>query len=91
MRQYRQVRIVHPRRRRCQQRGGFLDRYDFAYTGRYTVNQAFKNLNSTAPALMKQLTDQVNNVAQQRIEQIINQGGKEIERVAPKVIQMYIK
>ena len=36
---------------------------------------------------MKRVTDQVNNVAQQRIEQIINQGGKEIERVAPKIIR----
>ena len=35
---------------------------------------------------MKQLTDQVNNVTQQRIEQIINQSSREIERVAPKII-----
>ena len=72
MRQYCRVRIVRSRCRRCRQTGGFLNRYDFAYAGKDTVNQAFKNLNSTAPALMKQLMDQVNNVAQQRIEQIIN-------------------
>ena len=75
MRQYRRVRILRPRRRgHLQQRGGFLNRYDFAYAGRDTVNQAFKNLNQTAPDLTKQLTNEVNNVAQQRLDQAINQG-----------------
>ena len=32
-----------------QQRGGFSNSYDFPYTGRDTINQAFKNVNNTAP------------------------------------------
>ena len=76
---------------RHRQRGGFLSRYDFAYAGRDTVNQAFKNIQSTALGLMKQLTDQMNNVAQQRIQQVLDQGEQEIKKIAPKTIRGTIK
>ena len=42
----------HDRKR---QRGGFLNRYDFAYTGRNTINQAAKHLDTLAPKLVDQL------------------------------------
>ena len=36
------------RNRRRRQSGGFLNRYDFAYPGKDTINQAAKHLNSSA-------------------------------------------
>ena len=43
------------KRKRWRQKGGFLNRYDFAYAGGDVVNQAFKNLDKTAPALIQNL------------------------------------
>ena len=65
------------------QTGGFLNRYDFAYAGRDTVNQVGK----IAPKIINQATGEINKIAQQRIDQIIRSGGAEIERVAPKIIR----
>ena len=65
------------------QRGGFLNRYDFAYAGRDTVNQVGK----IAPGLIKNDSNEISNVAQQRINQIISQGGKEVQRVIPKILR----
>ena len=45
-----------------------------------------ENVERIAPGLMKQFSDQVNNVAQQRIQQILDQGGQKIEKIAPKII-----
>ena len=57
------------------QKGGFLNRYDFAYADRDTVNQVGK----IAPGLIKNASNEINNVAQQRIKnQIISQEGKEV-------------
>ena len=51
--------------KRCKkrQRGGFLNRYDFAYARRDTVNTAMKNLNAMAPKIIKQTTYQVDQIA----------------------------
>ena len=57
--------------------------YDFAYAGRKTVNQAAK----VAPGVINNASNEINNVAKQRIDQINSQGGKEIERVLPKVLR----
>ena len=65
------------------QTGGFLNRYDFAYAGRDTVNQAGK----VAPKPISQATGEINKFSQQRIDQVIHSGGPEIERVAPKIIK----
>ena len=62
---------------------GFLNRYDFAYAGRDTVNQAVK----VAPGVIKNASNEINNVTKQRIDEIISQAGKEIERVLPKVLR----
>ena len=71
------------RRRGYCQRGGFLNRYDFAYTGRDTINTAMKNVEKIASGLMKQFSSEVNYVTQQRIQQILDQGG---QKIAPKII-----
>ena len=41
----------------------FLNRYDFAYAGRDTVNQAAK----VAPGVIKAATNDINNIAEQKI------------------------
>ena len=64
--------------------GGFLNRYDFAYVGRDTVNQAAK----VACGVIKNAGNEINNIAKERINQIITQGGKEAERVLPKILQI---
>ena len=68
---------------RKQQRGGFLNRYDFAYAGRDTVNQATKILDKLAPKLLDQLmnraTTGLDNISAKRIEQI--------KQIAPGLIK----
>ena len=63
-RQERKRRVVSRKRKR--QTGGFLSRYDFAYVGRDTVNQAAK----VAPGIIKGATNNINNIAKQRVDQI---------------------
>ena len=71
------------RKRRRRQTGGFLSRYDFAYAGRDTVNQVGK----IAPGIINKATADIDKIAKQRINQVIRDGGAEIERVAPKIIR----
>ena len=59
-----------------------MRRYDFAYASRDTVNQAAK----VAPGVIKAATND-NNIAKQRIDQIISQGGNEVEFVLPKTLR----
>ena len=47
------------------------------------VNQAAK----VAPRVIKAATNDINNIANERINQIILQGGKEVERVLPKILR----
>ena len=54
------------------QKGGFLSRYDMAYVGRDTVNQA-------APELLKQADD----ILEKRIEDLMLRAGK----LGPKLIK----
>ena len=58
-------------------RGGFLNRYDFPYAGRDTVHQ----LEQIVPGVIKNASSEINYIAQQKINQIICQGGQEMERV----------
>ena len=62
---------------------GFLNRCGFAYAGRDRVNQAAK----VAPEIIKAATNDINKIAEQRINQIISQGGKALERVVPKILR----
>ena len=68
---------------RRKQVGGFLNRYDFAYAGRDTVNQVGK----IAPGIINKATSDINKIVQQRIDQAIKTGGAEVERIAPKIIR----
>ena len=47
-----------------------------------TVNQGGK----VAPEIIKAATKDINKFAEQRINQIISQSGKELERVVPKIL-----
>ena len=69
--------------KKTRQKGGFLNRYDLAYTGRDTVNQVGK----TAPKIITKATSDINKIAKDRIDQIVRTGGAEIERIAPKIIK----
>ena len=51
------------RRGRRKQRGGFLNRYGFAYAGRDTVNQAMKGLDTLAPKLINQASKEIDKIA----------------------------
>ena len=68
-------------RKQKRQAGGFLNRYDFVYAGRDAVNQVTK----VAPGAIKAATNDINNIGQERINQIFSQGGKEVECVLPKI------
>ena len=43
------------------------------------------------PGIIKNTTTEINDVAQERINQIISQGGKEVETVLPKIIRGLLK
>ena len=75
MRQQRTQKRPLQKYRKRQQYGGFLKRYDFAYTGRDTVNQ----LGKVAPGIIKTTSTEINDIAQQRINQILSPGEKEID------------
>ena len=62
-------------KKRRHQKGGFLNRYDFAYAGGDTVNQVGK----IAPEIITQATEETDKIAQNRINQVIRSGGAEIE------------
>ena len=59
-----------------------MSRYDFAYARRDAVNQTAK----VAPGVIKAATND-NNIAKQRIDPIISQGGNKVERVLPKILR----
>ena len=75
------------KKRSRRQTGGFLNRYDFAYTCRDIVNQVGK----VTPKMISQATGEINKISQQRIDQVVRSGGAEIERVALKIIRGAIK
>ena len=68
------------------QKGGFLNRYNFVYAVRDTASTVISQLNRIAPGLIRKTSIEIDHIAQRRIQQAINQGGKEIEFVAPKII-----
>ena len=60
-----------------------MNRYDFAYAGRDTVNQVGK----IARGIINKATSDINKIAMDRIDQVIKSGGEEVERIAPKIIR----
>ena len=83
MRRYRKQRKPHRKYQKRTQKCGFLNSYDFAYAGRDTANQVGK----IEPDLIKNASSKLDNVVQQRINQIISQGKKEVERILPKILR----
>ena len=75
------------KRTKRRQKGGFLNKYDFSYAGRDVVNQAFKNLDKAAPALIQNLKGELNDVLQQRIHQVITEGGAQLREVGPQLLK----
>ena len=69
--------------KKTRQTGGFLNRYDFAYTGGDTVNQVGK----ITPKVITKATSDINKIAKDKIDQIVRTGGAEIERIVPKIIK----
>ena len=91
VRKIKKYRINNRSRIKRQHRGGFLNRYNFAYAGRYTVNQALKNLNNTAPKLISQTSKEVDKIAEARIRQVVKDDGKQIQKIAPQIISAAIE
>ena len=46
-----------------------------------------KGLDALAPKIIKQPTGQADQIVQRRIQQFINQGGQQVEKIAPKIIK----
>ena len=76
---------------KSQQKGGFLNRIDFAYACRDTVNQVFKNLNNTAPKLITQTSKEVDKNSRGYVRQVINDSRQQIQKIAPQIIRGAIK
>ena len=64
------------------QSSDFLNRYDFAHASRDTVNRVGK----IALEIIKNASSEINNIAWQRINQVISHGVKEIQRVLPNIL-----
>ena len=79
--------IAYARKKTRREIGSFLNHYDFAYVRKDTVNQAAK----VAPGIIKGATNKISKIVQQRIDQIISQGGKEIERVLCVILRRAIE
>ena len=58
-------------KKKSRQTVGFLNRYDFAYTGRDTVNQVGK----IVPKIITKATSDINKIEKERIDQIVRSGG----------------
>lgn len=78
------------RKRKAYQKGGWLNRYDFAYAGRDADNTGVNGFNRIASGLMNKPSTEVDLVAKKRIKQFIQKGGKKVERVAPIIFKNLI-
>ena len=101
-RRSRKTKTSRSRHRSRRQRGGWLSRYDFAYAGRDSVNQAAYHVNKVAPKLIDKAFDRARNlapnlinrtsreldaIAARRINQLTRNTGNEIQRIAPGIIR----
>ena len=64
------------------QKGGWLNRYDFAYAGRDSVNQAAYHVDKIAPKLIDKAFDRARGLA----PQIISRGSRELDAIAARCI-----
>ena len=90
------------KKRKRKQKGGWLSRYDFAYAGRDSVNQAahhvkqiapslikksFDRVDKLAPKLIRQSSKELDTIASGRINQLTRNTAEEIKRIAPGLIR----
>ena len=80
LQKYRKYRKYKQRKTKRQQHGAFLNRYDFAYVGRDTVNQAMKGLNMLTLKLINQTSKEVDKITEARIRQVLNDGWQQIQK-----------
>ena len=64
-----------------------MNRYDFAYAGQDTVNQAMKGLDTLAPKLINQTSREIDKIAEARIKQVLNDGRQQIRKLVPQIIR----
>ena len=74
-------------KRKKKQKGGWLNRYDFAYAGRDSVNQAAYHMKKIAPNLIRQSSKELDAIASHRINKLTNNTANEIKRIAPGLIR----
>ena len=94
--------MAKSRRKKRKQKGGWLSRYDFAYAGRDSVNQAAHHVKQIAPSLIKKSFDRIDKltpklirqsskeldaIASRRINQLTRNTAEEIKRIAPGLIR----
>ena len=61
------IKKVRKRRKNKKQTGGWLNRHDFAYAGRDTMNQAVKDLDHRVPIILKKVSGVAGKVLQRKI------------------------
>ena len=79
------------RKWKWKQKDGWLNRYDFAYAGRDTINTGVNAVNRIAPGFVKEASREVDLVAEKIIRQFIQEGGTEVKRVATIIIKNAIE
>ena len=77
--------------RKRRQKGVFLNRYDFAYAGRDTINTGLNAFKRFVPSLIENARNEMYKVTEKKIAQAINQGGKELGRVASIILTKAIE
>ena len=80
---------THKQRRR-RQTGDFLNRYDFAYAGRDSVNQVAYHVKKIVPDLMNHAIYKVGEQTRSVPPSLINQIRKKLERIAQQRIQQTV-
>ena len=74
------------KQRRQYQTGGFLSRYDFAYAGRDSVNQAAYHVKKIAPDLINHAIYKVGEQTRSVAPTLMNQTTKKLDRIAQQRI-----
>ena len=69
---------------RKKQSGGWLIRHAFAYADPDIVNTGLATFSWVDPSLINKASNLIDKIAERRIWQVVQQGGKEIKLIAPK-------
>ena len=78
------------KQKRRRQTGGFLSRYDFAYAGGDSVNQAAHHINKIAPRLINQTVNRVGQQTMRVAPCLINQASDRLDSIAQRRIRQAI-